>query len=136
MKDKVNEAVAWMIGNPDGTVNPIGAIYHHRESCQQHIDGYGGKLVASIIPLYTHPSRVPTFTCAECGSGPWAANLLQRTEQAESALAAATRRVAEVEADMRLYADDSADASRLGRLTQHWANQLEAALQEKRDGTG
>lgn len=57
MTDQVNEAVAWMIGNPDGTVNPIGAIYHHRENCQQHIDGYGGKLAASIIPLYTHPAR-------------------------------------------------------------------------------
>lgn len=57
----LTEPVAWHIGNPDGTMNKLGAIYHHRQSAVDHFDSYGGDFNASIVPLYaaSQPSKEP-----------------------------------------------------------------------------
>lgn len=57
----LTEPVAWHIGNPDGSMNRLGAIYHNRKSAIDHFDSYGGDFNASIVPLYaaTQPSQEP-----------------------------------------------------------------------------
>jgi hypothetical protein len=50
------EPVAWHIGNADGTINPIGAVYIRRSLAEKHIESYEGELNAAIVPLFTHPT--------------------------------------------------------------------------------
>jgi hypothetical protein len=50
-----DKPVAWHVGNIDGTMNRLGAIYQREESAIKHIEGYGGELVAKVIPLYVAP---------------------------------------------------------------------------------
>ena len=54
------KAVAWHVGNADGSINKLGAIYHDRRSAVKHIDSYGGELDARIVPLYTAPAPIDT----------------------------------------------------------------------------
>lgn len=46
-------AVAYAIGEPDGSISHLGAIYYTKAGADRHIDSYKGALVASVIPLYT-----------------------------------------------------------------------------------
>ena len=48
-------AVAYAIGEPDGSISHLGAIYYTKAGADRHIDSYKGALVASVIPLYTTP---------------------------------------------------------------------------------
>lgn len=52
------QPVAWHIGNADGSMSKLGAIYHDRKSAVRHIDSYGGELEACIVPLYAAPAPV------------------------------------------------------------------------------
>lgn len=50
------QPVAWHIGNADGTVNSIGAVYIRRSMAEKHIASYEpGELDAAIVPLYAAP---------------------------------------------------------------------------------
>ncbi|SOY79979.1 hypothetical protein CBM2599_A120544 [Cupriavidus taiwanensis] len=53
---EAREPVAWHIGNADGSVNKIGAVYIRRSLAEQHIASYAeGEIDASIVPLYAAP---------------------------------------------------------------------------------
>jgi len=52
-------AVAYAIGEPDGSISHLGAIYYTKAGADRHIDSYKGALVASVIPLYTTPQPGP-----------------------------------------------------------------------------
>lgn len=52
---ELSEPVFWNVGNLDGTINNLGAIYRLKEGAQLHIDGYGGELHGKPIPLYLIP---------------------------------------------------------------------------------
>jgi len=49
------EPVAWHVGNIDGTMNKLGAIYQRESNAVEHIKSYEGELEAKVIPLYTSP---------------------------------------------------------------------------------
>lgn len=49
--------VAWHVGNADGTISRLGAIYLSRKSAKDHIASYNGELQASIVPLYAAPPQ-------------------------------------------------------------------------------
>lgn len=53
---EAREPVAWHIGNADGSINKIGAVYIRRSLAEKHIASYAeGELDASIVPLYAAP---------------------------------------------------------------------------------
>lgn len=59
---EAREPVAWHIGNADGSINKIGAVYIRRSLAEKHIASYAeGELDASIVPLYAapQPAAVP-----------------------------------------------------------------------------
>lgn len=57
--------VAWAIGNPDGTLNRLGAIYHSERIAQDHINSYKPDYVLTAIPLYTETNLQPLWALVE-----------------------------------------------------------------------
>jgi len=58
---KAQEPVAWHIGNADGTINSIGAVYIRRSLAEKHIASYeDGEIDAAIVPLYASPGKADT----------------------------------------------------------------------------
>ena len=57
MRGAFESPVAYTVGNTDGTVNRLGAVYYFKASAQRHIDSYTGDLDAVVVPLYTKPVK-------------------------------------------------------------------------------